>query len=284
MLLLCACSKDIEIEQIPYTPKIVIDGWIKNDGYASVYITKSSPYLSNYDSASIMDIFINYAKVTVTNSKGESEILTLFREDNFFPPFVYRSTQLKGEVGETYELTVEVEQEVITAETSIVTPPNITLLNMSSISDSTAMINAVIAVPTGETYVYNRIKIVGYENNLHAAYMPLYKFESTTEERFISYKIPRKKEPDPLHLNTIKYPNEVVHEYQTTDEVIVEISTIDEASFNTLNALYIDKLNSNSPFSFASEGTSTNINGGIGHWTGISSFHKVLTIDESVTF
>ena len=145
LIFIClACTKDIVIDQPDYASKIVVDGWISNNDYANIILTKSSPFLTEYDSASIRNTFLNYAKVTVTSSNGESEILTLFRKDEFFPPFVYKTTSLKGEVGVEYTLTIEVDDEIITSSTTIPLLPNIQDVSLNILSDTTMNFKAHI--------------------------------------------------------------------------------------------------------------------------------------------
>ncbi|MDD4922367.1 MAG: hypothetical protein PHS30_07820, partial [Bacteroidales bacterium] len=106
-LSLVSCNTEIELEQAEYEQKIVVDGWIESNNFAGVFLTLSSPFLTHYDSASISQTFLKYAKVTLTCSNGTSEILTLFRDDQLFPPFIYRTVRMKGITGCTYQLTVE---------------------------------------------------------------------------------------------------------------------------------------------------------------------------------
>lgn len=277
LVLLWACSTDIEIEQIDYTPKVVIDGWMENGKYARVYVTRSSPYLTDYDSTSIMATFLNHAKVTVSNSDGDTEILTLFKDDNFFPPFVYRTIKLKGEIGKTYHLSVEVENKFIEASTTIPPLPRVTSLKMDSISDSTQMVNAILEIPKGISYYYSQTKTLLYDNNLHPSAIPLLKIEETDNSLY-SYNILRRTEPDPLGLNPDYDLNTPVHEYSNNHAVLVSISTIDKESYEVLNTLFLDQLNTNNPFSFTSDKTATNISGGIGHWTGLASYQKLLNM------
>ena len=280
LILLSACAKEIEIEQVDYTPKIAIDGWIEAGRAAKVYVSRSSPYLTNYDSASIMATIINHAKVTVTCSDGDSEILTLFKDNDFFPPFVYRTVRLKGESGKAYHLTVEVENKLIEASTTIPAPPVVVTIKMDSISDSTQMANAIIEAPQGKSHYYSQIKLIAYDNNLHPSANPLIKIDKA-EQSLYSFDILRKNEPDPLHLKPEYNIPMPVHEYLNTQAVLVCISTIDEASYAVLNNLFMDQINANNPFSFTNNKTATNIEGGIGHWTGLASYRKVLNLKQS---
>ena len=72
-----SCSNSIEIEQPDYERKVVVDGWIESDDFAHVFLTYSSPFLTEYDSTSIRQSFLNNAKVTILASNGESEVLTV---------------------------------------------------------------------------------------------------------------------------------------------------------------------------------------------------------------
>ena len=80
--ILNACSSEFEIEQLDYEPKVVVDGWIENNGQAKVYLTYSSPFLTQYDSTTIRETFLNNAKVTLSTD-DETEILTLYKEDSY---------------------------------------------------------------------------------------------------------------------------------------------------------------------------------------------------------
>ncbi len=278
-IILCfSCTKDIEIDQPDYSSKVVVDGWIANNDYANVILTKSSPFLTDYDSASIRNTFLNYAKVTVTSSKGETEVLTLFRKDEFFPPFVYKTVSLKGEVGVEYDLKIEVGDDVITSTTLIPKLPEIEGVYVNVISDTTMNFRTLINDDESTlNYYYTEINIKNVNRNYHASAFPLFN-DLNNNGALIEKYIYRSVEPDPLNLNDQDdNRNLPTYEFYRTDTVNVRISTIDEVSYGVLYDIYIDQVNSSNPFSFINKNTSTNINGGIGRWTGMASREFVLT-------
>ncbi|AYB33792.1 DUF4249 domain-containing protein [Chryseolinea soli] len=120
-VLLLACVPEPSLDQTAYEPKLVIDGSIESGGFPRVVLSNSASYFMNIDSANIRDLIVSTAKVTVSDGETE-EILTLKRDDDFFPPYVYQGTSLKGEVGKTYSLTVEVKGKRYTASTTIPPP------------------------------------------------------------------------------------------------------------------------------------------------------------------
>jgi len=130
------CQRQIELDQPDYEIQVVVDWYIESNGYAHVFLTTSSPFLTHYDSASIRNTFLTQGLVTLTSSLGESETLTLFRESRFFPPFVYRSTRLKGKVGVTYNLDIKVGGRLLSASTTIPEPPVIDTVYMEAQTDS----------------------------------------------------------------------------------------------------------------------------------------------------
>lgn len=112
------CTPEPELDFIDYQPKLVIDGSIEQGDFARVLLTQSMSYFDQLDSAKVRRLVVTTAKVTVS-TEGMSEVLTLKRDERFFPPFVYTSTLLRGEVGKSYTLTVEWRGQTYSAVTSI---------------------------------------------------------------------------------------------------------------------------------------------------------------------
>ncbi len=267
-----SCSKEIEIDLPGYEPEIVVDGWITSDNYANIILTRSSPFLTEYDSASIRNTFLNYAKITLESSGGESEILTLFKKDEFFPPFVYKTVEMKGTSGETYSITIEVEEEIVTAETTLTLNPIIDSVSIISTSDTTRQFAVYIEDDeTAENYYYVEIQIIGQDTNFHPAAFPLFTDDGKNGEINI-LSVYRSNQPDPLNLiepDTIRHlPS---YQFHVNDPVFIRVSCLDKTSYLVLNDLYIDQQNNENPFSFINNETTTNIDGGIGRWTGMAS-------------
>ncbi len=272
------CTKDIDIDQPNYTPKVVVDGWISSNDYANVILTKSSPFLTDYDSAAIRNTFLNYAKVTLTSSKGESEVLTLFRKDEFFPPFVYRTVSIKGEVGITYDLKIEVGDQVITSTTSIPEQPVVKDMFVNFLSDTT--MNFRLLIDDDESvanYYYSQISIKNVDRNYHSSAFPLFN-DLNNNGALIEKYIYRSDEADPLNLNDLDTNRNLpAYEFYRTDTVYVKISSIDAISYTVLSDIYLDQVNSSNPFSFINKNTGTNVEGGIGRWTGMASNEFVFS-------
>jgi len=272
LITLTSCSKEVEIEQPVYESKVAVDGWIEDGDYANVILTRSSPFLTDYDSASIRNTFLNYAKVSLIAGNGESEVLTLFRKDEFFPPFIYKSTRLKGQIGESYQLKIEVSGETITATTSIPAPPVINRIQMIPTSDTTVTIDAIIDDPLDlENFYYTEIKTQSFDTRFHPSARPLFTDKGFNGQT-TTISVGRSNQPDPLSIHDIDLKRNLPRrEFAITDTVFVKISCLDKNAFQVLNEINLDHLSSDNPFSFVEKKTTTNIEGGIGRWTGQAS-------------
>jgi hypothetical protein len=272
-IILCAgCTNEIEIDPIPYESSVTVDGWIETGQPAYVFLTQSSPFLTNYDSLSIRNTFLNYAKVTLSNHKGEEEILTLTRRDEFFPPFVYKSLDIKGEEGGLYDLRIEVEGKVITSQTTIPSMPDVKGIFPVLQSDTTYMPEVLFQDDVSvENYYYIEIKIQDEDTKFHSSSFPLYSDMGFNGES-VKIKVNRSVQPDPLNIYNINSKRNLPeYEFGIEDKIFMKFSCVDKNSYSVLNDIYVDQLNYSNPFSFVNKKTATNINGGIGRWTGMAS-------------
>ncbi len=276
-LLIVACTKEIEVEQPVYEPEIVVDGWIENNNFAHVILTHSSPFIQEYDSMSIRNTFLNYAKVTLSDSKGNTEILTLTRKDEFFPPFVYKSIEMKGEVGVQYHLLIEADGKIVKSTTSIPDLPVINKILPVYLSDTTMQIDVQIENRYAEPeFYFAEIKVKGIDRNFHPSSFPLYKSNGESSD-LSEYRIYRSDQPDPLGLYE-KDSLRIIPEFEFyhTDTVFLKFSAIDLEAYNLLIDINLDNLNSGNPFSFINKKTNTNIIGGIGRWTGKATNNYII--------
>ncbi len=120
-MVLSACSTEPDLDVVDYQPKLVVDGWIEDGGYPIVMLGRSISYFDQIDSSTVRNLVVTTAKVTISDGTN-SEILTFKKDEDYFPPYIYTATSLKGEVGKTYELKVELQGKTYTAFTTIPEP------------------------------------------------------------------------------------------------------------------------------------------------------------------
>jgi hypothetical protein len=107
-LFFTACEDVIEIDLNSSTPAVVVEGNIVYGKTAQLKLSYTSNYFNNETSEKIEDV-----KVTLTNSKGETEILTHLGNGT------YQGKTIVGEANTKYGLKVELKDKVLEGSTSI---------------------------------------------------------------------------------------------------------------------------------------------------------------------
>jgi hypothetical protein len=271
ILAIWGCTKEVNLDQPSYESKIVVDGFIESGRAARVFLTLSSPYLTHYDSASIRNTFLNYAKITLTSSLGEEEVLTLYREDSFFPPFVYKSVSIRGKVGARYDLKVEVLGREAFASTIIPEPPSVTDAYFVHKTDTTGRLELVVESPIEDNlYLFTRGRSYLENESFHPSHDPvtLLDFSDSQSQKV---RVLRSTEFGLYSMiaDSAFYNDYERYDYDLRDTVDVIAGAVDAVAYRVLNSLFSDRGNQENPFAFNGNRIETNVNGGIGHWTGI---------------
>jgi Domain of unknown function (DUF4249) len=265
-----SCTREIELEQPDYTPQITVDGYIESGDFAHIYLTRSSPFLTSYDSVSIRNTFLNNAKITLTSSGGYSEILTLFKEKSFFPPFVYKSVKIKGVAGDTFSLKVELGGKIITASTTIPASPKINEVYLEALNDTTGILKLKIQPSVSETErLYIQVKSKRADKNYHPAKIPIFLIPASSTAEVLTVSRSRETNFYLTNLEKEPYYKWPRYEYAIDDTVFLKVGMIDVESYQVLKSIFDDQTSMENPFAFNRVGIQSNINGGIGRWTGI---------------
>lgn len=274
------CTSEISLNQEAYTPKIVVDGWIEPNEPAMIYLTLSSPFLTQYDSASIVKIFLNHAKLTVSSSNGKEEILTLFKEKKFFPPFVYKSTELMGEIGVTYQLKIEYGGKILTASTTIPQPPKIQSISFIKHSEYKGTL-LVKYIPYNNILSYFLFQTAQkrYKFQISPTFYPLQSYSGSAGEIVENELLKgRTNNIHDIGKRTTEVDDTIgARYYWIKDTVSVSVSSLDIQSFEVLNSIFFTLSNYDNPFTVSNPAL-TNINGGIGRWTGLGTSKVIFNI------
>ena len=118
LLIIAGCTKDITLEVPQAEPKVVIEGYIENGQNPYIIVTKNTPYFGVLDSATLVNLLVQDAVVTVSDGNITAACPLTF-DPNVFPYFIYKTTAIVGEVGKTYYLSVTVNGQTYSAQTTI---------------------------------------------------------------------------------------------------------------------------------------------------------------------
>ena len=267
-----SCEESIDDLALPaYQPKLVIDGWIEQGQFAEVTLTNSASYFSDIDSVALREVLVSTAKVSV--SDGETtEVLTLFRNDDQFPPFFYRGTDLKGEVGKTYNLLVETQGERFEAITSIPPPPTFDSLWFEFDNEKDSL-GALWATFTDEPAVENYYRVFTRQENKDNEFIPMYL--SAIGDKFFDGKS--------FSFNILKGTeglSDISNDFYFTrgDTLRIRFCSIDQAHFDFWRTLEREVFSVGNPFSASgNEILSNTSEGALGIWGGYgASYYQII--------
>lgn len=267
-----ACDKTPDLIMEAYEPKLVVDGSIEEGQYAVVVLTKSAAYFSTVDSAALRELVMSRARVSVSDGETE-EVLTLRKNADYFPPYIYQGTEIKGEAGKAYHLTVELEGKKYEANTTIPQPVELDSLWYVRSHDK-----------EGRGLLYGRFQ----DNSETEDYYRVFTQRTGIDDRFI-----------PVYLSAIgdQYFNgsqftfsilrgaeslsDVQDDiyFQSGETVLVKISTMDRAHFDFWRTLERELYVTGNPFSSSGNKVISNLSGGaLGVWGGYNASIYSITI------
>jgi hypothetical protein len=269
LLLFSTCEKELDLNIPVSESKLVVEGWIENGKGAEVILSRSAPYFSAIDSNSILDYAVTHAKVTLT-SGDQHEILTLGPNKSYFPPFVYKSTDIKGEIGKTYSIEVILNGDTITASTSIPEPVSL---------------DSVWFAPDpgkeGKGRIWARLTDRADQENF---YRILYKRKGK-DNRFVPGNFStfsdilfsgRTVEMGFLRGYSSLLTVDEENYFEAGDTVSVKFSSIDREQFDFWNGYQSEVLAAANPLSASYSHLKSNIRGGLGIWTGYGATYYLV--------
>jgi hypothetical protein len=257
-----SCNDDMYLNmQIP-DDKIVIDGWIEDGQYAKVLLTRNSPYFSSIDSASLRNLVLTKAKVSLTDGEKE-EILILRKNENYFPPYIFEGNEIKGDTGKTYTLTAEYGGKTAWGSTTIpVKVPLDTLyFQLEQNYDSLGTIYLEFTDPPEHKDYYRILtKRKGKDIRYYSMMVKGLDDDLFSGQKF-GFSISRS--PESI---VSSHGNEY---FKLGDTVSIKFCTIDKAHYEFWNSFQDEVLNASNPFASSLSTIKSNIRGtGLGVWGG----------------
>lgn len=102
---LFACEHDNHLSS--YESDIVVEGWIEAGGFPVVMVTRTFPVMEEeVELGNLYDYILRWAVVKIS-CEDDTVILTGKYDDRYFPPYIYTTGRMRGEVGKTYQLTID---------------------------------------------------------------------------------------------------------------------------------------------------------------------------------
>lgn len=259
---------NFEVEN--YESEIVVDGWIEQGKFCQVLLTLSAPYFSEIDSISLRNYALTKAKVTLSDGE-KSEILTLKPNSNYFPPYLYISTEMKGEVGKTYKLTVEYSRVTAYATTTIPNPVKLDSVwfALDTNQDSLGFIWVKFTDNVSTKDYYRTLTKI---QHIDARYIPNY-ISNYNDEYFNGQKI----EISLYKGNKSSVENKDEFHYTIGDTISLKFCSIDKISYDFWYTFQKELMSTGNPFASTNSRVNTNVTNGLGVWCGYgSTYYQII--------
>ena len=116
LLLACGCEASLNVSR---EPELVVEAWIEEGKNPVVIVTTSVTYDElPADEEALAGHIVRWAKVWMSDG-SKTVNLTGVPTDKYFPPYVYTTSEMRGEAGRNYDLQVEYGNVTATASTTI---------------------------------------------------------------------------------------------------------------------------------------------------------------------
>ena len=265
--LLCSCL-NTETD-ILSSDKLTVEGQIEEGKFARISLTNSLQFKGIIDSVEVAKSIESKAKVVLSNGEV-SEILTLKKDESRFPFLYYRSNLIKGEIGKTYDLSIQIRGKEFVSKTSV--PKKAAVLNVEFLDWK----EDGIVYPD-----FKDIKLTINNSNLEQKYFKIFiknekeeKFELAIPFIFSTENIAT--ETFPLIVSYIKTDKEGENEnkIRINDVIEIQLISITKDQFYFWKSVEGDQTSILENTSYANEVVTNISNGAFGYWSGenISSF------------
>jgi len=269
-----SCEKEINIDLPEETPKIVIEGYIENGQPAVVSITKSAPYFDPIDSTTLLSSMVLNAVVTVSDGTTTEQLQ--FDTVMSIPPIIYVGKNIIGEVGKTYYLTVVVDGQTYTSQTTLPSPVAFDSL-WFKLAPGNDTIGDLFALGTDNGAEYNYYRVFTQNTTLDYKFVPI--FESVWDDKFfngMSFTIQLYHGISSNITGMFEDDGDRGMGYKIGDMVITKLCTMDYDSYNFWSAAESEITYGSNPF-MTTTSVPTNIKGGaIGCWTGYTATYDTI--------
>lgn len=274
-LLLTACTPSWQPEG---EERLVVEGWIDAGGFPIVMVTTSVPTSTEYQSIDDQESHLmRHARVTVSDGEN-SVILTGMYNNAYFPPYIYTTSDLRGAVGKSYSLKVELPSVGLTA-TGVTTIPAAVPLDSiwcvpSADEKGKYNIKARFSDPEAtEDYYRLFVKVADKDSSFVASYMGCHKDSDLTRPAEVAVM-------KGLSVNNQSSWEWNPASFENGERVKVRFCTMDRASYEYWNSY--DRVVSLSVSALlpATYNPEYNISGGIGYWCGYGAKAYSITVGE----
>ena len=246
--------------------ELIVEGWIKDGGYPVVMLmTSAEVMMETHNVKDLYEHIGSWGRVVVSDGE-KSVILTGMYDADYYPPYIYTTTDIKGVAGKTYTLDVVYNSQHAMASTTIPAPVSLDNITQSRVENNDTLwtLLAHFTAPAGQCY-YSLFDKIG-ANEQQFIKCDVGTFDNSainpgmSQPKEVTYPVYRTKTLDDYY--------GVTEYFVEGDTVCVELCTMDSVSFNIWQDYQNIVSLSGNMFVPYTKSLRTNITGGHGYWCG----------------
>lgn len=261
-LTVCSCTDEPPAAE----PRLVVEGWIDSDGYPVVILTSTA--IPSQDGGDLMDNMIRWGKVSISDGT-ETVILTGGPDNQYFPPYTYRTYRMQGRVGKTYTIEAEYADMKCHASSTLLPPPAIDSITLHPIEDNPPFYAATLYMTsTGEGCYRIFTRVLNSETRHYPALMGTFRTGAAGER--VSIPVFRGKHAT----DTVKF----APQFLPGEVVDVMVCHIDPAAYDFWTDYDNTVTFGGGMFSGTPDGLRSNITGGYGLWSARGVTRRTLRV------
>lgn len=269
LIVFASCQDLYEVEN-EYSEGLTIEGYVAEGELVKVYLTSSLPFQGEITEGDLLLAEVETAVVTV-NDGFSSEVLTLTRDNTYYPSVYYTSRTMMGVVDKEYSLKVVLEGKTYTAMTSVPDVPDIKEVNVLEGATSGEKVLQLFIENSRDVEYYKAL--IKNEDESEYSWASPYIFSNELTDR---------KEDVNLILEYIEVVQGVeINKLYVNNGYDISLVKISESEYNFYKSVYGDYTTIFEGGIFA-ENIYTNIEGGneaFGFWCGENSLNFNFKIE-----
>ncbi len=278
-IFICVCTWGCTDPIIPQNEQdLVVEGWIEAGDHPIVMVTTSVQVSQTYQDWSVLEEnIVRWAKVTVSDGKDTVVLTGKFNKD-YFPPYIYTTAKMEGEVGKTYTLTVQYKGKTATATTTVPEKVELEYVRVVRSDTDEGRYNIIAGLKDNpETKDYYRF--FAKNTKLDSIYVP--SFLGLINDDVLAEGINEVSVFSGFVLNFGSEQRSPVS-FQEDDVICIRFAAMDEDSYNYWEDYDDISSLSTNPFFPVNKKIRSNVSSGMGYWAGYGSSYYRVSIADSL--
>lgn len=250
------------------TERLVLEGWIESGENPVVML--SLPYHPGDQQTPAEDLIAHPAKVVISDGE-ESWPLYGMIDKNYFPPFIYTTPNMYGEVGKRYTIRADFRGMYVEGSSTLLAnnlKPQLSVKESATRPDCRSLMLTVDEMPPEREYFTIFVRSLGEQKRSLPAFMGFFKTDPDDKGLEIPVIRPKNK------MDTTEY----IPEFRVGERVEVKVCRLDKEAYqywlDFQNAISVGGSN----LVASSYELHTNLTGGIGYFFAYGVAKSTITI------